>query len=60
MTYFETVGVDYQYNARTINEATKNFEKSCTMCSTQGKHIVCDRCAIANVHHNLINNIFNK
>lgn len=47
MTYFETIGVDYQYN---IPEATSAFKKSCAT----GKHISCDRCAISNVHNSIL------
>ena len=53
MTYFEAVGVDYQYSAHNIYEANKAFEKSCTKCSVQGKHISCDRCAIAAAHDSI-------
>jgi hypothetical protein len=54
MTYFEAVGVDYQYSAKNIDEAKRKFEKSCYKCSTQGKCITCDRCAIANAYYNII------
>ena len=43
MTYFETVGVDYQYNAKNIKEANKAFEYSCNCCCTKGIHIECPR-----------------
>lgn len=55
MTYFEAVGVDYQYSATNIYEAKKALTKSCDKCTTTGKHITCDRCAIANVHNDIIN-----
>lgn len=54
MTYFEKVGVDYQYNATNITEATNAFKKSCAICCTTGKHINCDSCAISNVHSTLL------
>lgn len=54
MTYFEAVGVDYQYNANNTYEANKAFHRSCNKCVTQGKHIDCDRCAIAVVHNNML------
>lgn len=54
MTYFEAVGVDYQYSATNIFEAKKKFQKSCAKCSMQGKYISCDHCAIAEAHHNVI------
>jgi hypothetical protein len=57
MTYFESIGVDYQYNATNITEAKHALKKSCDICSKTGKHITCDRCAIASVH-NIITNIF--
>lgn len=55
MTYFESVGVDYQYSATNILEAKKSFAKSCAKCSIQGKHISCKDCAIAEAYHNVIN-----
>ena len=51
MSGFERIGVDYQYNARNINEAIKSFNNSCNRCCTQGRHIECDRCAIATAHN---------
>ena len=54
MTYFEQLGVNYQYSARSISDAHKHFETSCDKCCTYGKHIDCDNCAIANVHHDML------
>lgn len=56
MTKFEAVGVDYQYSATNIDEATREFKKSCSRCINKGMHIECDRCAIANVY-SIIKNI---
>ena len=55
MTYFEAVGVDYQYSATNLFEAKKSFAKSCKKCICTGKRIDCDKCAIANTHKELIN-----
>ena len=55
MTYFEAVGVNYQYSATNVFKAKRNFAKSCAKCSTQGKHIACEQCAIAEAHYNVIN-----
>ena len=54
MTYFEAVGVNYQYSATNIFEAKKEFQKSCEKCITQGKHVSCDNCAIAEAYYNVI------
>ena len=54
MTYFESVGVDYQYSATNIFEAKREFQKSCAKCSMKGKRISCNKCAIAEAHHNVI------
>ena len=59
MSYFEEIGVEFQYNARNIFEANKAFEKSCTRCSTAGKHLNCDKCHIASAH-NTVALIFNN
>lgn len=55
MTYFESVGVNCQYGATNISKAVKAFKKSCEICTKTGKHIACDRCAIANTHKDIIN-----
>lgn len=57
MSHFEEIGVDYQYNARNAEMAQKLFGRSCHKCSTQGKHIDCDKCAIS-AAHNLIMTMF--
>lgn len=54
MSYFEAVGVDYQYNATSIFDAKNKFKKSCTICCTTGKHLDCDKCHIASAHNNII------
>lgn len=54
MTYFEAIGVDYQYNATNIAEAEKSFKKSCNKCGTIGKNIICEQCAIAGAHNTVI------
>jgi hypothetical protein len=50
MTKFETIGVNYQYDATNKNEANKSFAHSCKCCCEKGMRIECDRCAIACVH----------
>ena len=50
MTNFESVGISYQYDATTIEQANKSFKYSCDCCCSKGRHAECDRCAIANVH----------
>ena len=54
MTYFEAVGVDYQFNATNLFEAKRYFAKSCNRCTYTGKHIDCDRCAISAAHNNIL------
>lgn len=50
MTKFETIGVNYQYEANNKYEANKSFEHSCKCCCNKGMHIECDKCAIAHTH----------
>ena len=50
MTKFETIGVNYQYDATNKHEANKAFNHSCKVCCNRGMHIECDRCAIAYTH----------
>lgn len=52
MTKFEQVGVNYQNDAESKEQANRSFRYSCECCCIRGMHIECDRCAIA-VAHNL-------
>ena len=52
MTKFEQVGVNYQNDAESKEQANRSFRYSCECCCTRGMHIECDRCAIS-VAHNL-------
>ena len=53
MTKFEQIGVNYQYDAETKDEARRAFYYSCNCCCNRGMHIDCGHCAIA-VAHNLV------
>lgn len=59
MTKFEQVGVNYQYDARTKEQANRSFSRSCDCCCQRGMHLDCDRCAIACVH-NLVIAVFDS
>ena len=50
MTKFEQIGVNYQHQACTKEDAMKAFKYSCDCCCARGMHIECDRCAIATAH----------
>ena len=50
MTKFEQVGINFQYDASTKEQAIKSFKYSCACCCNKGMRLDCDRCAIANVH----------
>ena len=50
MTAFETVGVNRQFDARNIYEASKEFKKSCDYCCFSGQRIECDKCHISYTH----------
>ena len=54
MTKFEQVGINYQYDAHTKEEANRSFQYSCNCCCNRGMHIECERCAIACVHNLVI------
>lgn len=41
MTRFEEIGVNRQYEANSIQEATKAFEYSCKCCCSKGIHLDC-------------------
>lgn len=50
MTKFEQVGVNYQMEAVSIEDARKSFSWSCKCCCNRGMKINCDRCAISQAH----------
>lgn len=58
MTKFETIGINYQYDANSIKEENKAFEHSCNCCCNKGIQLSCSRCSIA-VVHSLVVAIFN-
>ena len=54
MTRFEEIGIDRQKASRSVSEANRNFDHSCTLCCTTGKRILCDRCGISHAHDNVL------
>lgn len=50
MTKVEQVGINYQHEATTKEDANRSFKYSCDCCCNRGMRIECDRCAIATVH----------
>lgn len=50
LTKFEQVGVNYQTDSTSKQEANRNFRYSCRVCCNRGMRIECDRCAIASTH----------
>lgn len=50
MTKFEQIGINYQYDAGSKQEARKSFARSCHACCNRGLHLECDKCAIAQTH----------
>lgn len=56
MTKFEQIGVNYQYDARSIYEANKAFKYSCNCCCNKGIQLKCDGCSIAFVHNLVVAN----
>lgn len=50
MTKFERIGVNHQFDARSIEEANKAFENSCKCCCNKGIRLTCDRCSISYTH----------
>ena len=52
MTPFEQIGVNYQLQATTPQQALKSFEYSCNCCVGKSRCLynTCDNCAIRQVH----------
>ena len=58
MTNFERMGVNYQFDANSIEEANKFFKRSCECCCNKGRRAKCNQCAIEYTH-NLVVAYFN-
>lgn len=54
MTKFEQIGISYQVESRTKEEALRNFQHSCYCCCMRGMRIECNHCAIEAAHKHLI------
>lgn len=54
MTKFEQIGIHYQYEANTKQEALRNFQYSCYCCCMRGMRIECDKCAIEIAHKHVV------
>ena len=54
MTKFETIGIQYQMESASKEEALRNFQHSCYCCCMKGMRIECDRCAIEATHKHVI------
>ena len=54
MTKFEQIGVNYQMDSTSKQEAVKCFKFSCNCCCNKGIRIDCDRCQIAQVHYQMM------
>lgn len=56
MTKFETVGINYQYSATSVEEATKMFSNSCNCCTHSPRCLFmdCDHCAIRQTHEQIV------
>lgn len=50
MHKFEQIGINFQYDASTKEQAIRSFKISCNICCRKGMRIDCDRCAIAEAH----------
>lgn len=54
MTHFEQVGVNFQMQALTVEDARSSLRYSCRCCNNHGMQIKCERCAIAQAHEQTI------
>lgn len=51
MTKFEQIGVNYQYDSCSKEEAARALRHSCRCCCERGMQITCSRCAIEQAHN---------
>ena len=54
MTKFEQVGVNFQNDAKSKEDAVRSFSYSCRVCCERGMRLSCDQCAIAVTHASTI------
>ena len=54
MSKFEQDGADIQREARSIRQAIRAFKYSWNKCCYTGKHILCEKCAIAAAHNDAL------
>jgi len=54
MTKFEQIGINYQFESSTKEEALRNFQHSCYCCCMRGMRIECDRYAIEATHKHVV------
>ena len=54
MTKFEQIGIEYQMEAIDKVEAIRSFNHSCKICCSKGAFVKCDRCAISQVHYQVL------
>ena len=50
MSYFEQRGISMQYDAISLEDANKKFQRSCDCCCHKGRNVPCDKCHIAEAH----------
>jgi hypothetical protein len=56
MSKFETIGTQYQLEARSITDANRSLDYSCNACchSMRALHCDCDHCAIQMTHKEVV------
>lgn len=54
MSKFVEIGVEKQYSASTIHQATTRYEQSCYLCCIRGRHADCKFCNIDYAHKEII------
>lgn len=53
---FQTIGINRQYDADSVEDAVRAFKRSCECCCRRGVHLSCDRCGIAFAHSLVVAN----
>lgn len=56
MAFFEK-GADIQYRSLTVEQANKNYEKSCNICCSLGFRMRCERCPIEGAHNLVVSTL---
>ena len=54
MSVFEEIGIDMQHRSTSINQAIRNFNHSCELCTRRGRNVMCSNCHIRGAYETVV------